>query len=252
VKTSSNSIESRNNGVPIRAYEDGRNELFLLLERAFLNLKRFGKTRDDLEAMNKWFQLGLADYSIDNIRSAFVKFCTSGTTKGVLPEVGDIIRIIKTGIVTIDNVVMATISKKDPADRTMEEELYLSRCVKYVTEESMANDIDYLSEIMPELLGGDFLVISNSYKYNKSYFVIGRDVYRRSAQDHYSAFRSEKLKKDSIYTSEVLLGDWDKQCFELNNRMEFRERTQQCEKELIYSCRTYTTQMQQTTFQIAS
>lgn len=98
---------------PISRDLKGRESLALILHQCFQGLNVFGKTPEEMEAIIGLHQMVLADYGIEQIRPAFVKWLQTSST---FPTPADIVSLIERGgRPPLDRAVYVSISKK-PAD----------------------------------------------------------------------------------------------------------------------------------------
>ena len=110
--------------LPVSQDLRGQNQMAEILTQCFQALNLYGKEPEQLAAAIPLFQMVLSEYSIDQIRPAFVKWLQ---TNGAFPAPADIVSLIERGgKPPLDRAVYVAISKK-PADvRTKEEWGYLS------------------------------------------------------------------------------------------------------------------------------
>ncbi len=94
-----------------------------MLYQCFQTLKLYGKEPDSLESATAMFQLVLADYPFDKIKSAFAFYLGHNSE---FPAPADIANIINRGMKPpFDKTVYVTISKKDAEMRSHEEWEYM-------------------------------------------------------------------------------------------------------------------------------
>lgn len=111
------------NSVTLIDHPEGRLELSEFLFQCFDALKVYGKEPDQMKHVNSMFQLVLADYPIDKIRSAFTYYLKFNSD---LPAPADIATIIERGNKPpFDRAVYVAISKKQAEDRTSDEWKYM-------------------------------------------------------------------------------------------------------------------------------
>lgn len=112
--------------------QDGRRKLTNLLFQCYDSLKVYGKEPEQLDNLNKMFQMVLADFPYEAIEKAFIYYISHNSE---LPAPADIATIIRRGNKPpFDKTVYVTISKKYPEDRTRAEWAYMKDYENFMVE----------------------------------------------------------------------------------------------------------------------
>ena len=117
---------------PISQDLAGRESLALILGQCFQALNLYGKEPEQIEAAIALHQMVLSDYSIDQIRPAFVKWLQINNT---FPAPADIVSLIRRGgKPPLDRAVYVAISKKPGDQRTSADWEYMRDYEKSMME----------------------------------------------------------------------------------------------------------------------
>lgn len=108
---------------PISQDLAGRESLALILGQCFQALNLYGKEPEQIEAAIALHQMVLSDYSIDQIRPAFIRWLATNST---FPAPADIVSLIKRGgKPPLDRAVYVSISRKPGDQRTKADWQYI-------------------------------------------------------------------------------------------------------------------------------
>lgn len=125
-KANGQGLQSSNpqpNSVTLIEDANARKQLSNFLFQCFDALKVYGKEPEQMKNLNSMFQMVLADYTYEQIQSAFAFYLKNNTE---LPAPADIASIIERGNKpALDRSVYVSISKKEAAQRTSEEWQYM-------------------------------------------------------------------------------------------------------------------------------
>ncbi len=106
---------TKNSELPLLLDASGRETLALFLAQCFEALKTWGKEPEQIKAVNGLFQMVLADYPIEKIRSAFAAYFK---TNADMPAPADIVQLIERGNrPKLDRAVYVAICKRHDAER---------------------------------------------------------------------------------------------------------------------------------------
>jgi len=109
--------------LPVAQDLDGQNQMAEILTQCFQALNLYGKEPEQLAAAIPLFQMVLSDYSIDQIRAAFIRWLKTNST---FPAPADIANLIeRNGKPPLDRAVYVSISKKPGDQRTAKDWQYL-------------------------------------------------------------------------------------------------------------------------------
>lgn len=123
--------EKSSGKLAVRDNPTSRAELTTMLAACFQTLNTYGADPESIADRAKMFQLVLADYPLETVKDAMVRYLRTGKT---LPTPADIVALVDPAQREPDRAVYVEISKKAPEVRTPDDWAYMRKYERWALE----------------------------------------------------------------------------------------------------------------------